>query len=165
MTMLSTSAIASTAVCSISGDCRPTQRLLSSCFETFSLPTTLPLLPIRKVPAAPDILLRRSCPTLRTRGQLEKDGSPLPACTPGRVLPSSHDHWRDRVEDRSLVHLPEVYDHIKRQDQQGNGQQTRQVKQRFRQTVQQSMEKQASEEGHQDQRVQSRCTHHPTVRL
>ena len=31
------------------GDCRPTKRLLSRCFETFSLLTTLPLLPISKV--------------------------------------------------------------------------------------------------------------------
>ena len=88
VTMLSTSAIASTAVCSTSGDCRPTQRLLIGCFETFSLPTRCPYCPYRKYLAAPDILLCRSCPALRTRGQLEKDGSPLPACTPGRVLPS-----------------------------------------------------------------------------
>ena len=66
-------------------------------------------------------------------------------------------------EDRSPAHLPGVYNHIRRQDRQGSGQQTGQVERRFRQTVQQSMEKQASEEGHQDQRVQSRRTHHPTV--
>ena len=61
------------------------------------------------------------------------------------------------------VYLPGVYNHIRRQDRQGSGQQTSKVKQNFRQAVQQSMEKQASEEGHQDQRVQSRRTHHPTV--
>ena len=95
----------------------------------------------------------------------KEDESPLPACTPERVLPSPHHHWRDCVEDRLSVHLPGVHNHIRRQDQQRNGEQIGQVKQRFRQIVQQSMEKQASEAGHQDQRVQSRCTHHPTVRV
>ena len=137
--MLFASAIVSTAVCSTSGDCRCTQRLLSSCFET-SLRRRCSCCPYRKCLATPDILLCRSCPALWTQGQLEKDGNLLPACTPERVLPSSHYHWRDCVEDRSPVHLPGVYNHIRRQDRQESGQQTGQVKQRFRQTVQQSME-------------------------
>ena len=52
ITRLSTSATALTAVCSISGDCRHTQRLLSSWYVTSSLPMMLPWSPTPKVPCS-----------------------------------------------------------------------------------------------------------------
>nr|XP_054768285.1 uncharacterized protein LOC129275831 [Lytechinus pictus] len=56
------------------------------------------------------------CSTLRTRSQLEEDGSPPSTCTPGRVSPSSHHYWRDCVEERSPVYLPGMYNYFRRQD-------------------------------------------------
>ena len=99
------------------------------------------------------------------KGQPEKDGSSPPTCTSRIVSPFTYHQWRDWVEDCPPVHLLGLQNHIRCQDLQKNRQQTGQFKQRFWQIVQKSLEKQASEEGHQNQRVQSRHTHHPTVGL
>lgn len=59
----------------------------------------------RKSPATPNPLLCRGCPTLRSRGQLEDDGCPLPVCTVRRGRPFTH-HRREWAESGSPVHLP-----------------------------------------------------------
>ena len=80
--------------------------------------------PHQKSPAAPNFLLCRGYPALRTWGQLQEDWGLSPACTPRRVLPSSHHHRWNWAESSSSVHLSGVCPHIRCQDQQGGGQQT-----------------------------------------
>ena len=100
----------------------------------------------RKNPAVTKFLLCRGCPALRTRGQLEKVWGLPPSCTPRSVPLSSHYHRWKWAENSSPIHLPGVYHYIRCQDRQGSRQQTSQVKHRFSQTLQKSMEQQASEE-------------------
>ena len=80
----------STAVCLTSGDCITPQITRAAVPWPLLCWQCCPPRPHRKSPAAPNFLLCRGCPALRTRGQLKEDWDPPPVCTPRRVPPSLH---------------------------------------------------------------------------
>ena len=148
MTVLYTFSNVLTAVFLTSGDCMLTQKHLRAAVPWHPLRwRRYPRCPPWKSPTAPNFLLCRGCPALRTRGQLEEDWGLSPACTPRSIPPFPHHHQWNWTESCSSVHLSGVYHHIRRQDRQRSRQQTDLGKLRFRQTLQKGMEQQASE-GH-----------------
>ena len=140
MTVLYTSATVLTALYLTSRDCTPTQKHLSNCSVTSSPLTTLPSLPAPKEPSSTQL------PALQRLPNSSYWRSPTSA--PSRVPPSPHHHRLNWAENSSSIYLSGVYHHIRRQDRLGSRQQLGQGKQRFRQTLQKTMEQRASEEGH-----------------